>query len=210
VQLLTYGAPFTGSNSEELYLVVPRPGTISPWSSKATDIIHNSGVKEVTRLERGIAYYVQGGARRDKIAAALHDRMTEVVLDNLAAAKVLFEEHQPQPLQVVDIAKGRQTLADINARLGLAMTDDEIDYLYDAYAKTLQRNPTDVELMMFGQVNSEHTRHKVFNADWVIDGQKQPKSLFKMIKNTYEKGGRDVLSAYSDNAGAGRGHRHWR
>jgi phosphoribosylformylglycinamidine synthase len=205
ISLLTYGTPFVGSDEGELYLVIPRPGTISPWSSKATDIIHNSGISAVERVERGIAYYVQGGqAKRAEIAALLHDRMTEVIVDSLTAAKVLFETTKPAGLGTIDIAGGKAALVNANSALGLALADDEIDYLYEAY-KGLGRNPTDVELMMFAQINSEHCRHKVFNADWVVDGHKQPKSLFKMITNTYEKGGQDVLSAYSDNAAVLRG-----
>ncbi|MGZ6005295.1 MAG: phosphoribosylformylglycinamidine synthase [Candidatus Saccharimonadales bacterium] len=207
IELLTYGAPFTGKSEGRLCLVVPRPGTISPWSSKATDIVHNSGIVQVNRVERGIAYYLQGGDvhRTSDIHALLHDRMTETVLDSLEDSAVLFETTQPGILGSVDILNGgKHALFKANTDLGLAMADDEIDYLYGAY-KGLGRNPTDVELMMFAQVNSEHCRHKVFNADWVIDDQKQPKSLFKMIKNTYEKGGEDVLSAYSDNAAVLKG-----
>jgi phosphoribosylformylglycinamidine synthase len=206
VELLTYGTSYAGSSDGELYLVVPRPGTISPWSSKATDIVHNSGLHQVRRVERGIAYYVTGsGLDRDAIAGLLHDRMTEAVLNSLEASSVLFETTEPGELASVDILKGgKAALLKANTSLGLAIADDEIDYLYDAYTG-LNRNPTDVELMMFAQVNSEHCRHKVFNADWLIDGQKQPKSLFKMIKNTYEKGGQDVLSAYHDNAAVLRG-----
>jgi phosphoribosylformylglycinamidine synthase len=206
VNLLTYGASFNGSNEGELYLVVPRAGTISPWSTKATDIVHNSGIAAVNRVERGIAYYVKADGAVDQaaVAAAVHDRMTEVVLSNLESAKVLFEIHEPKPLQTIELNHGKDSLTEANQTLGLALADDEIDYLYDAY-KQLDRNPTDVELMMFAQVNSEHCRHKIFNADWVVDGQPQPKSLFKMIKNTYEKGGEDVLSAYHDNAAVLKG-----
>lgn len=205
-QLLTYGTPFNGASDGSLYFVVPRPGTISPWSSKATDIVHNSGLNQVARVERGIAYYVQGAASKDDaIAVVLHDRMTEAVLDSLEAAAVLFETEAPRELTSVDImGEGKDGLLAANKSLGLALADDEIDYLFNAYSK-LERNPTDVELMMFAQVNSEHCRHKVFNADWVIDSKKQPKSLFKMIKNTYEKGGEDVLSAYHDNAAVLKG-----
>ncbi len=198
--LVTYGTPFKGSSEGTLYLIVPRPGTISPWSSKATDITHNSGLTEVNRLERGIAYYIQGVVFDEKVAAGLHDRMTETVLPSLADAEVLFETHQPKPLKQVELSK----LTDVNREMGLALSDDEIEYLREEYGK-LGRDPTDVELMMFAQLNSEHCRHKIFNADWVINGEKQPKSLFKMIKNTYEKGGEDVLSAYHDNAAVLKG-----
>jgi phosphoribosylformylglycinamidine synthase len=205
-ELLDYGTPFTGQREGALYFVVPRPGTISPWSSKATDIVHNSGLASVKRVERGIAYYVRGAsAVSAKVADALHDRMTEAVLNGLEDASLLFRAGQPAKLSSIDILKGgKAALLAANGSLGLAMADDEIDYLFDAYSQ-LKRNPTDVELMMFAQVNSEHCRHKVFNADWIADSKKQPKSLFKMIKNTYEKGGQDVLSAYSDNAAVLRG-----
>ena len=200
-RLATYGTPFKGQAKGALYLAVPRPGTISPWSSKATDIVHNSGLSAVKRIERGTAYYVDGAkSNSPKIAAVLHDRMTETVLSDLEAAKVLFEIAEPKELRTVS----RTKLKAANLELGLALNDGEIDYLHKAYS-ALKRDPTDVELMMFAQVNSEHCRHKIFNADWLIDGKKQPKSLFKMIKNTYEKGGQGVLSAYTDNAAVLKG-----
>jgi phosphoribosylformylglycinamidine synthase len=198
-QLLTYDTPFSGNRTGSVYLVVPRPGTISPWSSKATDIAHNAGLTHIQRIERGLAYYIDS-VEREKIAPLLHDRMTETVLSSLEAAETLFGEPEPKPLIIIDVLKGGKTaLEKANSEQGLALSADEIDYLVDAYTQ-LGRNPSDAELMMFGQVNSEHCRHKVFNADWVVDGRKQPKSLFKMIRNTYELGGEGVLSAYSDNA----------
>jgi phosphoribosylformylglycinamidine synthase len=205
-KLATYGTPFVGEATGALYLVTPRPGTISPWSSKATDIVHNSGVHAVRRIERGIAYFVTGAPIGDStVAAILHDRMTESVFFDLDSASVLFGSTDPGQLRIVDLGSGgKQALIDANSNFGLALADDEIEYLFDAYT-ALKRNPTDAELMMFAQVNSEHCRHKIFNADWTIDGQKQPKSLFKMITNTYDKGGQDVLSAYSDNAAVLRG-----
>jgi phosphoribosylformylglycinamidine synthase len=205
-QLLGYGSPFEGKQDGSLFIVVPRFGTISPWSSKATDIIHNCGLKHVTRVERGIAYYIKGAKPGDiAVADILHDRMTETVLNNNLEAHGLFETAQPGKLSTIDIiGTGKTALTAANRELGLALADDEIDYLYESY-QGLGRNPTDVELMMFAQVNSEHCRHKIFNADWTIDGKSQPKSLFKMIKNTYERGGEDVLSAYSDNAAVLRG-----
>ena len=208
-RLVTYGSPFTGQSEGELYLVVPRPGTISPWSSKATDIIHNSGLDNVKRIERGVAYYVIGGSdkHRAAITEPLHDRMTEAVLTDMESAAALFDIAKPAEFMIIDLLSGgKPALETADQDLGLALADDEIDYLYDAYSG-LERNPTDVELMMFAQVNSEHCRHKIFNADWIIDGEDQPKSLFKMIKNTYEKGGQDVLSAYHDNAAVLRGPR---
>lgn len=206
-QLLDDGGSAAAKGVGKLFLIVPRPGTISPWSSKATDILTNAGFANVKRIERGVAYYVQGSkpAEQAAIAGLLHDRMTEVVLNKPEAAAQLFESAPAKPLSTVDIINGgKPALIAANVALGLALADDEIDYLLNAFIG-LDRNPTDVELMMFAQVNSEHCRHKVFNADWVVDGQPQPKSLFKMIRNTYEKSGEDVLSAYSDNAAVLKG-----
>ncbi|RLT94522.1 phosphoribosylformylglycinamidine synthase [Ketobacter sp.] len=187
----------------QLVLVVPRPGTISPWSSKATDIAHNCGLSKVQRLERGVAYYLSGSLSAEQVQAAatvLHDRMVEAVLTDLDQAQALFRHDQPAPMTQVDILSGgRDALAKANVELGLALADDEIDYLVESFNE-LKRNPTDVELMMFAQANSEHCRHKIFNADWVVDGEAQSHSLFKMIKNTYQCGGEGVLSAYADNA----------
>ncbi|RUO75757.1 phosphoribosylformylglycinamidine synthase [Idiomarina seosinensis] len=213
-KLLTYGpdstagdaksdAPESSTEDARYILVTPRLGTISPWASKATDIAHNCDLTNVHRIERGIAYSLQGDLSGDELkqaAALLHDRMTESVLYHQADAEKLFEKHQPKPLSSVDIlAGGRAALADANIKLGLALADDEIDYLVENFNK-LDRNPNDIELYMFAQANSEHCRHKIFNADWTIDGEKQPKSLFKMIKNTYETTPDYVLSAYKDNA----------
>ncbi|HET8707680.1 MAG TPA: phosphoribosylformylglycinamidine synthase [Pseudomonadales bacterium] len=205
-RLLTYGPKQHEAHFEgEHFLVVPRPGTISPWSSKATDIAHNCGLTKIKRIERGILYIVQlsgalSSAHSQQIAAKLHDRMVEVVFRSNAEAEALFSHHAPQPMTSVDIlGGGRAALVQANGELGLALAEDEIDYLVESFTQ-LQRNPTDVELMMFAQANSEHCRHKIFNADWVIDGEKQTHSLFKMIKNTYEKNSTGVLSAYKDNA----------
>jgi len=214
-ELLKYGPDLAGSDpamleGAEVLLVVPRPGTISPWSSKATDIAHNCGLEEVERLERGIAWYfaVPGAldpALRKALAARVHDRMTEAVLADLAAAKQLFNHASPQPMTSVDVLSGgRDALVSADRKLGLALADDEIDYLVESFS-ALGRNPNDVELMMFAQANSEHCRHKIFNASWTIDGQAQDHSLFKMIRNTHERGGDNVLSAYSDNAAVVRG-----
>lgn len=207
-KLLTYGTPFSEEPSGELFLVTPRVGTISPWSSKATDIARNAGIKNLERVERGTAYYVtyqKGEINREAIAALLHDRMTETVLDTLDDANELFRSSSAKPLRTVDMLTGGiEELKKANQNLGLALASDEIEYVYGAY-RELNRNPTDVELMMFAQVNSEHCRHKIFNADWIIDGKPQPKSLFKMIRNTHENHSTDVLSAYSDNAAVIRG-----
>ncbi len=206
-QLLRYG-PHLPEHAPEgvLVLVVPRPGTISPWSSKATDIAHNCGLAKVRRLERGTAYYLQleaGSPAEAQVQAAallLHDRMTQIVFFDLAEAGCLFLQARPRPLRRVDMQSGgREALERANAELGLALSEDEIDYLAASFT-TMGRNPTDVELMMFAQANSEHCRHKIFNADWVIDGERQPHSLFRMIRNTTDRSPDGVLSAYRDNA----------
>jgi len=204
-RLLKYGPSLAEHTPEgRLLLVTPRPGTISPWSSKATDIAHNCDLPQVLRLERGLAFYIQAPqlteAQWSQLAGLLHDRMMETVFTELEQAQQLFAHHQPQPLQSVDVlSEGRNALVQANQKLGLALADDEIDYLLAAFEK-LGRNPNDIELYMFAQANSEHCRHKIFNADWIIDGQQQPKSLFKMIKNTFEQTPDHVLSAYKDNA----------
>lgn len=217
-KLLRYGpetseAGHVGSSEQsELILVTPRPGTISPWSSKATDIAHNCGLDDVLRLERGIAYQVSlptglSPASRDGVVALLHDRMTETVYSELEQAQALFVHAQPTSMTTVDVLDGgREALALANTELGLALAEDEIDYLVESFVE-LGRNPNDVELMMFAQANSEHCRHKIFNASWSIDGQEQEYSLFKMIRNTHEVGGENVLSAYSDNAAVVAGHK---
>jgi len=209
-QLLHYGPALqAGSADGELFVVVPRFGTISPWASKATDIAHNCGLRAIKRLERGIAYYVQcaqplTAEQRRQAGALLHDRMVETVLASLEDAAPMFIHEKPRALTTVDILQGgRAALATANTALGLALADDEIDYLVENFQQ-LKRNPTDVELMMFAQANSEHCRHKIFNASWTIDGEAQSHSLFQMIKNTYKhsgaQGDNGVLSAYSDNA----------
>ena len=205
-KLLTYGPTITSHQPTGLLLLVtPRPGTISPWSSKATDIAHNCGLNQIKRLERGLAYYVATSRtltadEHKQLAALLHDRMMESVFTELNQAQALFRKAEPAPLASVDIlAGGREALVEANIRMGLALAEDEIDYLVSNF-NALGRNPNDIELYMFAQANSEHCRHKIFNADWTIDGEKQPKSLFKMIKNTFEKTPDYVLSAYKDNA----------
>ncbi len=180
--------------------VVPRLGTISPWSSKATDIAQNCGLDDVRRIERGIRWSLAGDVPDTRaLRAALHDRMTEAVLERLDDGAQLFVRAEPRALSRIDLARGRSALEDANKRLGLALAEDEIDYLLKSYA-TLGRNPTDVELMMFAQANSEHCRHKIFNADFVIDGQKREKSLFQLIKHSTAVSPGGVLSAYHDNA----------
>jgi len=200
-QLLSYGSTQSGvAVAGKRLLVVPRSGTISPWSSKATEIARRCGLFEVKRIERGIEYTL---AVEEPLSAAvkalLHDRMTQTVLDGDVEPE-LFALHQPKPLlNVAIIEQGRDALVAANTELGMALSDDEIDYLTESF-QTLGRNPTDVELMMFAQANSEHCRHKIFNADWTIDGVEQAQSLFKMIRNTAAKSPEGILSAYNDNA----------
>ncbi len=206
-RLLSYGPSLPGQAPVgQLILVVPRPGTISPWSSKATDIAANCGLAAVRRLERGTAFYLDfdqppmAAADRARAAAVLHDRMTQTVLDDPADAQRLFAQTAPRPLTRVDLrVGGRAALVRANGELGLALSDDEIDYLTASFL-ALARDPTDVELMMFAQANSEHCRHKIFNADWTIDGLRQSHSLFRMIRHTTESAPAGVLSAYRDNA----------
>ena len=193
--------PFSGIHDHVLY-VTPRVGTISPWSSKATEIVRLCDLERLQRLEMGTAY-VPGGISADTLATLagpLHDRMTESVLYDIADFARLFSHHEPAPLAQVDIlAGGREALVQANRALGLALSDDEIDYLQANY-KELGRNPTDVELMMFAQANSEHCRHKIFNADWVIDGKRQKASLFAMIRHTHQTHPDGTLVAYKDNS----------
>ena len=212
-KILTYGPKMAEEAPHgELFLVVPRPGTISPWSSRATDIARHCGLPGVTRLERGVVYYVttSDGAplsTDEKLAlkAVIHDRMTEAVFTSLEDAAKLVETAQPQPLAYVDILSGGKPALEVaNAQLGLALSADEIDYLVENFTR-IARNPTDVELMMFAQANSEHCRHKIFNADWVIDGVAQAQSLFGMIRNTHKLHPGKTVVAYSDNASVVQG-----
>ena len=206
-KLLDYGTPVAEPEVGELRVAVPRFGTVSPWSSKATDIIRLCGLAKVLRVERGIAYRFSmkdGEPLREKAEAglvdAVHDRMTETVVKTLEAAHALFAEHAPAPLETVDVLSGgKAALEAANARMGLALAPDEIEYLLENF-RQLARNPTDVELMMFAQANSEHCRHKIFNASWTIDGVGQDRSLFQMIRNTHAVSPRGTVVAYSDNA----------
>ena len=217
--MLTYGEPAPEALYEgvsEEFFVIPRLGTISPWASKATDIAHNCGMAHIHRIERGVGYTVvlKGGILGSSIGAPkklqdqeiaavvalLHDRMTETVLRKADEARQLFSELEGRPLEKIDVlGAGRDALVRANTELGLAMSEDEIDYLNEAFTRA-RRNPTDVELMMFAQANSEHCRHKIFNADWIIDGVRQDKSLFQMIKNTHQLNPRGTVVAYSDNS----------
>ncbi|WP_164963861.1 phosphoribosylformylglycinamidine synthase [Rubrivivax sp. JA1026] len=209
--LLAVGDPYDGPADGELVVVMPRLGTVSPWASKATDIAHNCGLA-VHRVERVTEYRLTvkggffGGAKpladeeRAAVAAVLHDRMTESVAFERGSAAQLFAAQAAEPLAHVDVlGHGREALVQANVEFGLALSADEIDYLVEAFGK-LGRNPSDVELMMFAQANSEHCRHKIFNAEFTIDGQKQPLSMFGMIRNTEKVSPQHSIVAYSDNA----------
>ena len=216
--LLAYGEAHQSNAFDEVSLtVVPRIGTISPWASKATDIAHNAGLTHIRRIERGIEYGLVlgkgllGGKKAlsaDELAAvaqSMHDRMTESWFAGEYDGHELFLELPNQPLQTIPLLKnGKSALAEANVELSLALSEDEMDYLVDAYQK-VQRDPTDVELMMFAQANSEHCRHKIFNADFIIDGEQQPMSLFKMIRNTHQLHPEGDVVAYDDNAAVMQG-----
>ena len=193
----------TPAAGQSLFLITPRIGTISPWSSKATDIAHNCGLDGVERIERGMAVYVSGslhGNERAQWASLLHDRMTESVLPDFQSAEQLFAAHEDQSFDTVDVLGGRRAaLEAADKNMGLALSSDEMDYLVENY-RALNRNPSDVELMMFAQANSEHCRHKIFNADFVLNGEKQEKSLFRMIRDTHEASPEGTVVAYKDNS----------
>jgi phosphoribosylformylglycinamidine synthase len=211
--LLRYGEPAAADSGTALVVVMPRLGTVSPWASKATDIARNCGLAGVHRIERVTEFRLAGKsglfggvkpiepqALRDA-AALLHDRMTESVGFVRDDAKQLFEPQPAPPLAHVDVlGRGRAALVEANTQWGLALSADEVDYLADAFVRRLQRNPSDVELMMFAQANSEHCRHKIFNADFVIDGARQPHSMFGMIRHTEKTSPQHSVVAYSDNA----------
>tara|TARA_B110000858_G_scaffold141288_1_gene160358 strand:- start:8357 stop:12274 length:3918 start_codon:yes stop_codon:yes gene_type:complete len=215
--LLQYGADFSpdGIAADPTLLltrvVVPRPGTISPWSSKASDILHNCGLATIDRVERGTLFSVSldqalSPSELTVLDDMLYDRMTQAILGDVDQASCLFRHAEPQAVASVDVlGRGRAALSDANSELGLALADDEIDYLHQQFV-ALGRNPNDIELMMFAQANSEHCRHKIFNADWTIDGEPQAHSLFGMIRNTFKQSPDGVLSAYSDNAAVMAGH----
>ncbi|RMX15348.1 phosphoribosylformylglycinamidine synthase [Vandammella animalimorsus] len=223
-RLLDYGEPFAPAQAgagDALVLVTPRLGTVSPWASKATDIARNCALP-VRRIERAVEYrlHLKPGllgqrealsqAQWQQVAALLHDRMTESALRERQQAQALFESLPAAPLQTVDVlsggpAQGKQALEAANRDWGLALAEDEIDYLAAAFTQ-LGRNPTDVELMMFAQANSEHCRHKIFNADFTIDGQRQDKSLFGMIRHTHQMAPQHTVVAYADNASVMAGH----
>jgi phosphoribosylformylglycinamidine synthase len=207
-QILTYGPKLAvESPAGGLFLVVPRPGTISPWSSRATDIARHCGLETISRLERGVAYHVatEDGsplteAEIQILRTLIHDRMTEAVFHEIEDAGKLYHQGEPAPMASVDIlGGGKAALEAANNEMGLALSADEVDYLLENFTR-IGRNPTDVELMMFAQANSEHCRHKIFNADWIIDGIKQDNSLFAMIRNTHKLNPGKTVVAYADNA----------
>ncbi|TWE11512.1 phosphoribosylformylglycinamidine synthase [Rudaeicoccus suwonensis] len=208
-ELLTYGPSYSASDEvDETFVVTPRVGTVSPWASKATDIAHSCGFA-VHRIERVTEFAVSTGElgpdERSAVAALLHDRMTQTVLHSRADAEVLFDEPDAEPLRRINVlGDGRGALDRANVELGLALSADEIDYLVTSFTD-LHRNPSDVELMMFAQANSEHCRHKIFNADFVIDDQPQTSSLFDMIRHTEAVAGEGTIVAYKDNASIMRG-----
>jgi phosphoribosylformylglycinamidine synthase len=206
-RLLTYGPQGSGSSLENIDLmVVPRLGTISPWASKATDIAHHCGLEAIVRIERGVVWRFETGGEslsddeRDAVLPLIHDRMTESVLADETAADALFASATPAPVRVVDVlGGGAEALQAANRELGLALSPDEIDYLVENFTRA-GVNPTDMELMMFAQANSEHCRHKIFNADWIVDGRKADRSLFGMIRYTEEQNPKGTVLAYKDNA----------
>ena len=207
-RLLTYGPPAPTSGTGAMaVLVTPRLGTISPWSSKATDIARLCNLDFVRRIERGTVFRLSGPVSPEAILPLLHDRMTETVLPSIDAADELFRHVAPRPMTEVDVLRsGAAAIEEANVRFGLALAPDEIDYLV-SYFQAVARNPTDVELTMFAQANSEHCRHKIFNASWIIDGQPQDESLFGMIRRTHEANPQGTVSAYSDNAAVMEGRR---
>ncbi|NHN57322.1 phosphoribosylformylglycinamidine synthase [Calidifontibacter sp. DB0510] len=204
--ILTYGEPYAGPADGTLVVVAPRLGTISPWASKATDIVHNCGI-DIHRVERVTHFLLAGSVDLQAVSPLLHDRMTESVFTAADDARHLFDERDAEPMQRVDLlGEGRPALEAANTAYGLALSGDEIDYLADAFTG-LRRNPSDVELMMFAQANSEHCRHKIFNADFVIDGVAQTNSLFGMIRNTERENPQGTVVAYKDNASVMAGGR---
>ncbi len=206
-EILDYGAPPLKTSSKARFLVVPRLGTVSPWASKATDIVRNCGLDKIQRVERGTVFEVTFAEdvnldekKTNAIKEIIHDRMTESVVDPDIVASEVFKDAKGDPMKTVDILSGgADALKKANVDLGLALNEEEIDYLVDAFTK-LKRNPTDVELMMFAQANSEHCRHKIFNARWTIDGQEKPNTLFGMIRETHKAHPEGTLVAYADNA----------
>jgi len=202
LQDLLHGDPVSSLDGDDLMLVVPRLGTQSPWSTKATDIAWHCGLQSVLRIERGVAYRLPGlsDGSRDAAAGVLHDRMTQSVLGSLDGAHAIFQHNPPRPLSFIPaLSRGAEAMQRADAELGLALSEDEIEYLISSFG-AIGRDPSDAELMMFAQANSEHCRHKIFNANWTIDGEEHGETLFGMIRNTHARSPDGVLSAYHDNA----------
>jgi phosphoribosylformylglycinamidine synthase len=205
-RLLSYGPKMQDVEHQgQRLFVLPRFGTISPWSTKASDIVDHCGLSKLARVERGIAFYINASVELDAQAIStivnlIHDPMTESVVTDIADARALFRDELPKPLfEVPLLSQGKGALESANVELGLALSDEEIEYLVAQYT-VLDKNPTDVELMMFAQVNSEHCRHKIFNADWIVDGETKEHSLFRMIRETHMQNSKGTLVAYSDNS----------
>ncbi len=206
-QLLNYADKTSITDDASSIIVTPRLGTISPWSSKATDIVHLCDINQINRIERGVIYHFNCEITNTRaVLDCIMDKMTESLLDSVNDAHTIFDNFEPKAFTSIDIlSQGKTALEKTNTELGLALSVGEIDYLVENFTK-LERNPTDVELMMFAQANSEHCRHKIFNADWKIDGVEQAKSLFAMIRNTYHKHPEGLLSVYSDNSAVMEGY----
>jgi phosphoribosylformylglycinamidine synthase len=199
------GAAGSYTPSENEIIIIPRFGTISPWSSKATDILKICGFDTIDRIEQGIVYQFTSIVNKTELLKTISDKMVECELESIEDASQIFTHAHPKPLTTIDILGNSSALQDANLNLGLALSDTEIEYLIKGYTR-LGRNPTDTELMMFAQANSEHCRHKIFNASWEIDGTEQAKSLFAMIKNTYQQNPENKLSVYSDNSAVVKGY----
>lgn len=209
-KLLNYAPKISLTKSKYSLTIIPRKGTISSWSSKATDIAKICGLKNINRIERGITYHfdkVLNDRQKINVINVIMDKMTESFIKNINDGELIFEEINPQPLKVFDITNNaREILKKANINLGLALSEIEIDYLIENFSK-LKQNPKDIELMMFAQANSEHCRHKIFNAKWIIDNKSKEMSLFDMIKNTYKQNPRGLLSVYSDNSAVMDGYK---
>ena len=203
---------YEDSEEKNKFFLIPRLGTISPWSSKATEILNNSGIDSLSRIEKGLSFSLGTSSQLDevtlkKIASKIYDRMTQSIILKTGEGQNIFNQFEAKPVRYIPIIEeGKESLFTANTLLSLALNEDEIDYLYESFLKK-RSDPSDAELMMFAQVNSEHCRHKIFNAKWEINDNKNPLSLFDMIQNTYKKNSRGVLSAYKDNAAVLTGHK---
>jgi len=209
INLLSYSPNINIDGALSSIIITPRLGTISPWSSKATDIVHLCAINRIKRIERGIIYHFNQSIEEQNhipVLSIVMDKMTESELSSIDDAHALFDEFEPRPVSNIDVlGKGAVAIELANEELGLALSGGEIEYLEKNF-KALKRNPNDIELMMFAQANSEHCRHKIFNADWVIDGQKKDISLFSMIRNSYHQHPEGLLSVYSDNSAVMEGY----